>query len=277
MTSWFWLVGAVALSLMPPLVKNVLGGNEEVVTACLAIFSIFDRGRLGSRGLARGRTHHPAADLDRRGAAGPVRASISAGRRTARRPSRGLDGYLAIFGSCREVCGSRIDLAGLAIAGGLFIVPVFAAVQAWAGADRRARVVAGVNVLNAAFMAGSTVIVAILQKSGMTTSQLFMLLGVASLLVAIAIGRTMPASALSDALSIIYRALFRIEVKGLDNLNKAGPNVIIALNHVSFLDAGLALSLRNRKPVFAIDVGIAQKWWVQPVREAHRTRCRSIR
>ena len=62
MTSWFWLVGAVALSLMPPLVKNVLGGNEEVVTACLAIFSIFDRRRLGSRGLARGRTHHPAAD-----------------------------------------------------------------------------------------------------------------------------------------------------------------------------------------------------------------------
>ena len=74
----------------------------------------------------------------------------------------------------------------------------------------------------------------------------------------------MPASALSDALSIIYRALFRIEVRGLDNLNKAGPNVIIALNHVSFLDAGLALSLRNRKPVFAIDVGIAKKWWVRP-------------
>src|SRR6266568_9154030 len=39
-TSWFWLVGAVSLSLMPPLVKNVLGGNEEVVTTCLAVFSI---------------------------------------------------------------------------------------------------------------------------------------------------------------------------------------------------------------------------------------------
>ncbi len=79
-----------------------------------------------------------------------------------------------------------------------------------------------------------------------------------------AIGYTMPSSAVSDALSILYRALFRIEVKGLDNLNKAGPNVIIALNHVSFLDAGLALSLRNRKPVFAIDVGISRKWWVRP-------------
>ena len=86
----------------------------------------------------------------------------------------------------------------------------------------------------------------------------------------------MPASALSDALSIIYRALFRIEVKGLDNLTNAGPNVIIALNHVSFLDAGLALSLRNRKPVFAIDVGIAQAVVGAAVREAHAARCRSI-
>ena len=65
-----------------------------------------------------------------------------------------------------------------------------------------------------------------------------MLLGVASLVVAVAVGRTMPASALADALSILYRALFRIEVKGIDNLNNAGPNLIIALNHVSFLDAG---------------------------------------
>src|SRR5262245_54409702 len=39
-TSWFWLVGALALSLMPPLVKNVLGGDEEVVTTCIAVFSI---------------------------------------------------------------------------------------------------------------------------------------------------------------------------------------------------------------------------------------------
>ncbi len=31
-TSWFWLVGAVILALLPPLVKNVLGGNENVVT-----------------------------------------------------------------------------------------------------------------------------------------------------------------------------------------------------------------------------------------------------
>src|SRR5207253_8347841 len=53
-------------------------------------------------------------------------------------------------------------------------------------------------------------------------------------------------------------------VHGLENLHKAGPNVIIALNHVSFLDAGLAMSLRSRKPIFAIGVAIAKKWWVKP-------------
>ena len=261
-TSWFWLVGAVALSLMPPLVKNVLGGNEEVVTACLAIFSIFIAVGSGlAAWLAAGRIILLPTLI---GAVLLGLFAIDLGWSThGAAPIPHLDGYLAILGSVRGL-RFALDLAGLAIAGGLFIVPTFAAVQAWAGADRRARVVAAVNVLNAAFMAGSTVIVAILQKSGMTTSQLFLLLGVASLLVAIAVGRTMPASALSDALSIIYRALFRIEVRGLDNLNKAGPNVIIALNHVSFLDAGLALSLRDREPVFAIDVGIAKKWWVRP-------------
>src|SRR6202795_1473424 len=39
-TSWFWLVGAVVVGLLVPLVKNVLGGAEEVGETCLAVFSI---------------------------------------------------------------------------------------------------------------------------------------------------------------------------------------------------------------------------------------------
>ena len=261
-TSWFWLVGAVSLSLMPPLVKNVLGGNEEVVTTCLAIFSISIAIGSGlAAWLAAGRIILLPTVI---GAVLLGAFALDLGASTLGAPPiPGLGGYLAAFTSGRGI-RLALDLAGLAIAGGLFIVPTFAAVQAWAGADRRARVVAAVNVLNAAFMAGSTVMVAVLQTAGMTTSQLFLLLGAASLVVAIAVGRTMPASALSDALSIIYRALFRMEVKGIDNLSKPGSNRIIALNHVSFLDAGLALSLLNNKPVFAIDVGIAKLWWVRP-------------
>src|SRR5262245_11311503 len=261
-TSWFWLVGAVSLSLMPPLVKNVLGGNEEVVTTCLAIFSISIAIGSGlAAWLAAGRIILLPTVM---GAILLGLCAIDLGFWTlGAAPIRGLDGYFAIFTSTRGL-RLALDLGGLAVAGGLFIVPTFAAVQAWAGADRRARVVAAVNVLNAAFMAGSTVIVAMLQTAGMTTSQLFLLLGAASLVVVVVVGRTMPASALSDALSILYRALFRMEVKGIGNLSNAAPNRIIALNHVSFLDAGLALSLLTDKPVFAIDVGIAKLWWVRP-------------
>src|SRR5262245_7557931 len=39
-TCWFWAVGGLALVLLPPLVKNTLGGSEEVATLCLAIFAI---------------------------------------------------------------------------------------------------------------------------------------------------------------------------------------------------------------------------------------------
>jgi acyl-[acyl-carrier-protein]-phospholipid O-acyltransferase/long-chain-fatty-acid--[acyl-carrier-protein] ligase len=59
-------------------------------------------------------------------------------------------------------------------------------------------VIAAVNVLSAASIVGSTVIVAMLQTAGMTTSQLFLLLGAATLMVAIVVGCTMPASTLSD-------------------------------------------------------------------------------
>jgi hypothetical protein len=47
-------------------------------------------------------------------------------------------------------------------------------------------------VLNAAFMTGATVVVAILQKYGVTVPTLFLMIGAATFLVAVAIWRTMP-------------------------------------------------------------------------------------
>ena len=38
--SWFWLAGAVALSLLPSLVEKVVGGVETVFTLCLMVFAI---------------------------------------------------------------------------------------------------------------------------------------------------------------------------------------------------------------------------------------------
>ncbi len=262
-TSWFWLAGIVVLSLLPPVVKNLVGGNEEAVTAYLAIFSIAVAVGSGlAAWLASGRiillpTLFGAVILG-------TSAIFLGWSVYGVPPAESFVGPSQVFMSIRGI-NVAIGLIGLAIGGGLFIVPAFAAVQAWAGADRRARVVAGVNVLNALFMTVATLVVAGLQANGVTSPQLFIGLGVCNFIVAVIIGFTMPTRPFNDALSILYRCLFRVEVKGLDNLNKIkSPNVIIALNHVSFLDAGIAMSLLGRDPVFAVDTAIAQKWWVKP-------------
>jgi acyl-[acyl-carrier-protein]-phospholipid O-acyltransferase/long-chain-fatty-acid--[acyl-carrier-protein] ligase len=261
-TSWFWMFGAVVLSIMPPLVKNVLGGTEEVVTVFLAVFSVaVALGSALAAWLAAGRIVLLPTLL---GAALLCVFAIDLGLATYGAPHALVPaGIGEVFTSA---LGLRvtIDLAGLAVAGGLYIVPTFAAIQAWAGSDRRARVIAGVNVLNAAAMVAGTVAIAALQALGATTPMLFILIGAATVAVGVSIARTMPANALMDFLSIVFRTLYRVEVKGAENLLNAGINPIIALNHVSFLDAALALSLLPKDPVFAIDSGMARKWWVRP-------------
>jgi acyl-[acyl-carrier-protein]-phospholipid O-acyltransferase/long-chain-fatty-acid--[acyl-carrier-protein] ligase len=76
--------------------------------------------------------------------------------------------------------------------------------------------------------------------------------------------KTLPTSGFRDFISILFRAFLRLEVEGLENIRKAGPAPIIALNHVSFLDGALALALTEEEPTFAVDYTIAQAWWVKP-------------
>ncbi|MFZ1148116.1 MAG: acyl-[ACP]--phospholipid O-acyltransferase [Xanthobacteraceae bacterium] len=267
--SWFWLVGALVLSLLPPLVSFTIGGSEEVVTLFLTIFSVAVA--VGS-GLAAWLAAGRIVLLPTLVAAVLLGLfALDLGWTASAIVPAASPMSLGAFFASRYSLHIAIDLAGLAIAGGLFIVPVFTAVQVWAGADRRARVVAAVNVLNAAFMVAGAVILAVLQKLGYGTAVLFALIGFANLAVAVAIGLTMPASWLHDFLSIMFRAFFRLEVTGLDNVAKAGHNAIIALNHVSFLDPPLALSILPKRPVFAIDVAMSRNWWIQPFLKFART------
>jgi MFS family permease len=189
-TSWFWLVGIVVLSLLPPLIKTIIGGNEETVTVYLAGFSIAVGAGSGLAALiARGRIVLKTTLV---GAVLLGAFAVDLGLATSGAPlAASAQGPAAVFSSTLAI-RAAIDLCGLAAAGGLFIVPAFAAVQAWSGADHRARTIAAVNVLNAAFMTGATVIVAVLQKYGATLPALFALIGVATLGVALAIWKTMP-------------------------------------------------------------------------------------
>jgi acyl-[acyl-carrier-protein]-phospholipid O-acyltransferase/long-chain-fatty-acid--[acyl-carrier-protein] ligase len=189
-TSWFWLVGIVVLSLLPPLIKTLIGGNEDTVTAYLALFSIaVGTGSALAAAIARGRI---VLNTTLAGAVLLGLFALDLGIATyGAAPALTPQAPGAVFSSLLGV-RSAIDLVGMAVSGGLFIVPTFAAVQAWAGADYRARTVAAVNVLNAAFMTGATVAVAVMQKYGVTVPALFAMIGAATLLVAAAIWWTMP-------------------------------------------------------------------------------------
>ncbi len=260
--SWFWLVGAVVLSLMPPMVKSVLGASEDVVTVFLAVFSISIA--IGS-GLAAWLAHGRIVLFPTLvGALFLGLFALDLGWATYGVPQALSNSGVGVVFTSFTGLRIAIDLAGLAIAGGLFIVPSFAAVQSWAGADRRARVVAAVNVMNAAFIVGGTLIVAALQKFGLTTAHLFLIIGAGNIIAMVLIAKTMPVNAFRDFLTTMLRAMYRMEVKGQENFENAGANPIVALNHVSFLDAAVALALMEKAPVFAIDYNIAQRWWVKP-------------
>jgi acyl-[acyl-carrier-protein]-phospholipid O-acyltransferase / long-chain-fatty-acid--[acyl-carrier-protein] ligase len=190
-SSWFWLSGIIVLSLLPPLVGRGLGGNEDVATVFLAVFSVAVAIGSGLAALlARGRILLWPTPV---GAVILGLCAVDLGfANHAAEPGAAMAGIEAVLGTLRGV-RSLIDLSGIAIGGGLFIVPAFAAVQAWAGVDRRARVVAAVNVLNAAFMVGGSLAVSLLQKAGAGTPALFMALGAANLVVAALVARSIPA------------------------------------------------------------------------------------
>lgn len=261
--SWFWLVGVVVLSLLPVLVRQSFNGTETVITLLLATFSIgIALGSGLASWLASGRIVLLPTPV---GAVLMAMFGFDLAWTVGHLPPPPAEaiGPLAFLDAGHGL-RTVIDFLGLAVAGGLYIVPSFAAVQAWAEKAMRARIIGAVNVITAAFMVGGTLALAALQAAGLSIASLLALVAFLNLVVGGVVLATLPTSPFRDALSILFRAFYRLEVHGLDNIEKAGPNCIVALNHVSFLDAPLALSLLDQEPVFAVDSGIARRWWVRP-------------
>ena len=260
--SWFWMTGAIALSLVPVLIKTRIGGGIDVETAISALFAIgIGLGSVMAAVVAKGRIRLLPVPLS-----GLVMAAflIDLGIATLGLPKATGETALSAFFASAAGLRIAIDVAGLAAAGGMFVVPIFSAVQAWAGEDRRARVIAAVNILNAIFMVGGTIIVAALQATGASEPALLLVLGLLNAAFALWLFRALPGSLVCEALNTLFRLTFRLEVRGLEHLEAAGERCVIALNHVSFLDAPVILSILEGKPVFAIDWQIARAWWVRP-------------
>jgi acyl-[acyl-carrier-protein]-phospholipid O-acyltransferase/long-chain-fatty-acid--[acyl-carrier-protein] ligase len=191
--SWFWLVGAVSLSLVPVVVKSRIGGGIEVETAINMLFAVgIAVGSLLAAIFAHGRIQlAPAPYL--LVAIGAV--LIDLGVATGALPQTTIEIGLFAFFSRGAGLHLVADVLALSALSGLFVVPVFAAVQAWAGAERRARVIGAVNTLNAAYMvAGSLATSVLLKGAGLDESSALAVLGVATILAAAYLFRRLPKS-----------------------------------------------------------------------------------
>jgi acyl-[acyl-carrier-protein]-phospholipid O-acyltransferase / long-chain-fatty-acid--[acyl-carrier-protein] ligase len=199
--SWFWLAGAVYLSQFPSYVRFSLGGAEDVVTLFLTVFSIgIGLGSLACNRILRGRI---SAGTVPWGALGIALFSIDLWWASpVAAPAGGLVGLGAFIAAPAHwrILG---DLLGISVSGGIFIVPLYALLQAASPRHQRARAIAANNVINAAAMVVAAVATMALIAAGIGTPGLFLLTGIATLAVALWFWRILPdlaapAAALDD-------------------------------------------------------------------------------
>ncbi|MDW9478689.1 acyl-[ACP]--phospholipid O-acyltransferase [Sinorhizobium meliloti] len=261
MVSFFWLAGAITLAILPPTVQ-ALGGEETAVTVYMAVFAVsIALGSAVAAWLCGGRIILLPAVF------GTFMVGVFAldfGYAVSTAPEAVKTLAILDFFSRATPLRLALDVSLMAFFGSFVAVPTFAAIQAWAGNERRARMVAANNILNALFMVAGAVLIGGLQAAGATITFVALVLGGLCTAASVAMFVFLPTKPLRDFLFVLFRVVYRLEVKGIENLDVAGTNPVIALNHVSFLDAAIAMALTDLDPVFAINADIARKWWVKP-------------
>jgi acyl-[acyl-carrier-protein]-phospholipid O-acyltransferase / long-chain-fatty-acid--[acyl-carrier-protein] ligase len=262
--SWFWLVGAVFLSQFPTYAKDTLGADQQVETLFLAMFSI----GIGAGAALCGRwlKGEISARLAPVGAVGMTIFTILL-YLASERVSGSDEGQLlslARFLLHPVNWWLCFTLFMIALSGGLFTVPLYALIQARSEESHRSRVVAANNIVNAIFMVASGVVTALMLWAHLTVPQIFLVVGVLNAVAALVVMRLIPGVILKILLAALFRLVYRVEVKGLENYRKAGERAVIVANHLSFLDGPLLMAFLPGRPAFAIDTERAKAWWLRP-------------
>jgi|JFJP01.1.fsa_nt_gi hypothetical protein len=191
--SWFWFVGATYLSQMPAYAKYVLGGNNEVVTLLLTMFSVgIGTGSVLCEKLSKGRIELGIVPIGALGitvfAIGVYFASQSFIAAHLPAGAQGVWQFLAMSGSAQVL----IYLVLIGFFGGIYIVPLNAMIQHRSNPLHRARIIASNNILNALMMVASSVATIMMLQYNFNIAEIFLSLGIVNTLVALAIFIAMP-------------------------------------------------------------------------------------
>ncbi|MFL6830064.1 MAG: MFS transporter [Sphingomicrobium sp.] len=158
--SFFWSMGAVLAAQFPPLVKNSLGSDQTVATLFLAVFSIgVAVGSVLVNWLLKGKV---AARFAPASAMGMGVFVLDLFRRVRTWPANGDDlASISQFLAMPNSWMVLIDLLGVAVAGGMFVVPLYAFLTTTVPKSETARTIAANNIVNSGFMVAATGILAI--------------------------------------------------------------------------------------------------------------------
>ncbi len=258
--SWFWLVAAVFVTEMPPYARTVLGADETVVTLFLAVFSVgIGIGSLLCGRLSRGQVEATYVPVGALGiavfAADLWWASLGLPAPAAGAGLAGAGAFLASPAHWRILA----DLLFLSICGGIFVVPLYAIIQDRSDPSRRSRMLAANSIMGAAFMTAGAGGAAGLLALGGSVLDVFLVIAIASAGVAIHVCALLPDALPKAILVQLLRLIYRFEVRGLENVTKAGTPAVIVANHVSFLDGAFLAAALPGRPVFAVNTHAAEK------------------
>ncbi len=261
--AWFYFLGGVFLAQMPNYTQETLGANEHVLALFLALFSVgIGVGGLLNEKLLKGRVEAVYVPLAALGITlfGVHLYFAGNALNAGGEELIGLGAFLTEFAHWRVM----LDVFMIALCGGLFVVPLNAIIQKYTKDENRARILAGSAIINACFIAVSSAISAFLILTGWEIREIFLALAIANAFVAIYICALLPDYLLKSFMQALFKLLYNVEVRGQENIEKAGPRAVIVVNHVSFLDAPILAAYLPGKPMFAVSSDVAEWWWVRP-------------
>lgn len=181
--SFFWAIGAMLAAQFPPLVKNALGGDNTVATMFTALFSVgVAIGSVLINILLKGRVSAKYAPI----------AVIIMGLFVLHlwwtvihwQHVEGAHGLLnwKEFWALRQGDWVLLDLLGIAVFGGMFVVPLYAFLTTTVSKSETARTVAANNIVNSAFMVIAAIILALLAQIGFSVEDTLLSVAVACLI-----------------------------------------------------------------------------------------------
>lgn len=243
--SWFWFVGTVLTGNIPTYAEVNLGVGGWYVFP-LTLFTIGTG--VGSMLCEKLSARTVEIGLVPLGAFGISAFMIDLYfARTGAAPALGMGvgEFVRADGSWRIM----LDLTGIGFFAGMFVVPLFALIQSRTPKDELSRVIAGMNIQNAAFIVLAAVLGIVVQRFlGWSIPEVFLGLAIANAVVAIYIFSIVPEFAMRFLSWVMVRALYRLKLHGIEkNVPDEGPALIVC-NHVSYMDA-LILAASIPRPV----------------------------